>query len=172
MTESPTDPGAPLGSALDVAPELERFFRRRGHGNDSADLVQDLFVVLLTRDGLLARIGPASLRSFLFAVAYRIGANAARRRRLRSHATLEETAEPAAGTGDPEGVALSGERARRVAAALHALPDDTRSLLLLAGDEGLTPRQIAARLGLGEVVVRARLCRGRRRLAAILKETS
>ena len=160
----------PAEAAAALAPDLERFFRARGHADGAPDLVQEIFVLLLTKRGTLAR-GPGAFRSFLFAIAYRIGANATRRRRRErlDAAAGSNEGEPLAGA-DPETLAIVRERARRAAAALEALPAETRRALLLVADEGLSAREAARELGVSEEVVRARLCRGRRRLAAILDE--
>lgn len=165
QTESPTE-AAETAAAL--APELERFFRSRGHAANAPDLVQELFVLLLSKGGSLAR-GPVAFRSFLFAIAYRLGANATRRRRREAPADAGGPREPLA-AADPETLAIVRERARRAAAALESLPAETRRALLLVADDGKSAREAARELGVSEEVVRARLCRGRRRLAAILDE--
>lgn len=162
---SPEPPPAEL--ALPLAAELEAFFRRRGHGDDAPDLVQDLFVLLLSKKGVDSSV-PGRFRSFLFAVAYRIGANAARRRRFRDFKPALTA--PGDTPPSPEEIAVVRERVRRAAAALDALPAEVRRTLLLVVDEGMTTRETARLLGVSEEVVRARLSRGRRRLTAILSE--
>jgi RNA polymerase sigma-70 factor (ECF subfamily) len=163
------DNAGPLDSALVAAPELEGFLRRRGHGEAARDLVQDLFVVLLTRKNPPDASAPGRFRSFLFAIAYRLSANAARRR-SRSHAVSLEERGPdmAAPAPSPELRALQRENVLRAAAALDALPEDVRRTLLYVADEGLSTRDVAKRMSVSEEVVRARLSRGRRRLAAVL----
>jgi len=166
--EAGCEPAGPVvEEALRLGPVLRAFFERRGHGEDARDLVQDLFVLLLQRPGLtLAAPGP--IRSLLFAVAWRVGANASRRRRhgWNGSAGLETLAEDAL---DPEARAMLSERARRAAAALDSLPEGTRRALLLVADEGMSPAEAARVLGIGEAALRARLCRGRRRIAEILE---
>jgi RNA polymerase sigma factor (sigma-70 family) len=49
-------------------------------------------------------------------------------------------------------------------AALNSLPEDDREILMLTAWEGLTPREIAAVMGISANVVRVRLHRARRRV--------
>lgn len=155
--------------ALRVGPALRAFLERRGHGEEARDLVQELFVLLLSRPGRFGAPAPGPLRSLLFAIAWRIGANASRRRRSAAGPGGGVELRPAPDL-DPEARALLAERARRAAAALESLPEGTRRALRLVADEGLTPAEAARALGIGEEALRARLCRGRRRIAAILEE--
>lgn len=167
--DAATRPAGPLvEEALRLGPALRSFLERRGHGEDARDLVQDLFVLLLSRPGRFEAGAPGPLRSLLFSVAWRIGANASRRRRpLRPLPSGVD--DPPSPTLDPEARALLADRARRAAAALEALPEGTRRALVLVADEGLSPAEAARALGIGEEALRARLCRGRRRLAEILE---
>jgi RNA polymerase sigma-70 factor, ECF subfamily len=161
---------APLEDAFSLSDKLEGFLRRRGHGDESRDLVQDLFVVLLSKgDGLVSK-EPGRFRSFLFAIAYRLGANATRRRR-REPACPEGAAERLVAVGEPspERAVLLKENVRRAAAALDALSPEMRTTLLLVADEGRSTKDVAVLTGVSEEVVRARLSRGRKRLAAILE---
>jgi len=163
-------PAAPVvDEALRIGSSLRAFLERRGHGEDARDLVQDLFVLLLSRPGRFGAPAPGPLRSLLFAIAWRIGANASRRRRAATEVTTGEELR-ATNDLDPESRALLAERARRAAAALESLPEGTRRALRLVADDGLTPAEAARALGIGEEALRARLCRGRRRIAAILEE--
>lgn len=155
--------------ALPHAADLEAFLRRRGHGPEAEDLAQEIFVLLLRKGAAVDAREPGAFRSFLYAVAYRLGANAARRRRRRDAAPLPDA--PASAAPDPEARLLSRESVRRAAAALRALPPGTRRALSLVADEGLDVREAARVLDVSEDVVRARLSRGRRRLAALLGGT-
>ena len=163
--------GLAVEEATAHSPALEAFFRRRGHGDDAPDLVQEIFVLLLS-----SREGPTSgeagrFRSLLYAIAYRIGANATRRRRLRTTSPLESQVRGFADPGpSPEQVALTREKVQRAAAALESLPGGIRQALVLVADEGKSVSEVASILNVSEEVVRARLSRGRRRLASILEE--
>lgn len=158
-----------MDDALLVARDLEGFFRRRGHGEGARDLVQDLFVVLLTKGDGLACEEPGRFRSFLFAIAYHLGANATRRRRREVPGPEGPDDRLAATSPSPERAILLKENIRRAAAALDALPLEMRTALLLVADEGRSTKDVAQLTGVSEDVVRARLSRGRKRLAAILE---
>jgi RNA polymerase sigma factor (sigma-70 family) len=170
--ESPAGSENAAEAAANHASALEAFFRSRGHGDEASDLVQEIFVLLLSRGERTASGEPGRFRSFLYAIAYRIGANATRRRRRLPTSPIEGLPEArSAGAGPtPEQAALTGEKVRRAAAALDTLPDGTRRALLLVADEGKSVREVAMILNVSEEVVRARLSRGRRRLASILEE--
>ena len=172
MGQDEDDGGLASARTLEAASDLARFFRSRGHGPEAEDLVQDLFVLLLSKGDTVDARSAGRFRSFLFAVAYRIGANASRRRRSRREVPREGTGDPPApAAGSPERIALSREGVRRAAAALETLPLEVRRTLLLVALDGRTTREAARELGVSEEVVRARLCRGRRRLASIMKES-
>lgn len=160
---------APLDDALAAAPELEGFLRRRGHGEAARDLVQDLFVVLLTRKEPPDAGAPGRFRSFLFAIAYRLGANATRRRRREGASAEGDEEGIAAREASPERLVILKENVRRASAALDALSPEMRTTLLLVADEGLSTKDVAELTGVSEEVVRARLSRGRKRLAGILE---
>lgn len=157
-------------AALPLTGGLARFLSSRGHADEAEDLVQDIFVLLLSRGRAVDPGRPGPFRSFLYAVAYRLSANASRRRRRRRALPLAEAATQPAAEEDPERLALRREQVRRAAAAVDSLPPLMRAALLLVAGEGKSVREAAADLGVSEAVVRARVCRGRRRLAALLKE--
>jgi RNA polymerase sigma-70 factor (ECF subfamily) len=158
-----------LQEALRLSSSLRAFLERRGHGDEARDLVQDLFVLLLSRPGGFVASAPGPLRSLLFAVAWRIGANATRRR--RPVRTLDGVGDELPVPDlDPEARVVLSERVRRAAAALDSLAEGTRRALLLVADEGMTTAEAARALGISEEALRARLCRGRRRIAQILEE--
>ena len=70
---------------------------------------------------------------------------------------------------DPEQSALAGDRRRQVAAALAALPEEMREILVLREIEDLPYKQIAAVLELPIGTVMSRLARARERLAVELR---
>ena len=158
-----------LQEAIRLSSALRTFLERRGHGDEARDLVQDLFVLLLSRPGGFVASASGPLRSLLFAVAWRIGANASRRCRPVRILDGVSDALPVPDL-DPEARAVLSERVRRAAAALDSLPEGNRRALLLVADEGMTPAEAARTLGIREEALRARLCRGRRRIAEILEE--
>ncbi len=75
----------------------------------------------------------------------------------------------AAAGPDPEQQAQAGDRRRHVAAALAALPAETREVLVLREIEDLSYKHIAAALDLPIGTVMSRLARAREKLAAELR---
>jgi len=82
---------------------------------------------------------------------------------------LEVVEDRAADGPDPEQSALEGDRRRHVAAALAALPADTREILVLREIEDLSYKHIASMLDLPVGTVMSRLARAREKLAAELR---
>ena len=70
---------------------------------------------------------------------------------------------------DPEQSALAGDRRRQVAAALAALPAESREVLVLREIEDLSYKHIAAVLDLPIGTVMSRIARAREKLAVELK---
>jgi RNA polymerase sigma factor (sigma-70 family) len=159
-------------------PELfETIFRRhhrriwaflaRSGGRDGADeLAGDVFVAAFSRRD---RFDPD--RGSVVTWLYGIAANQARTR-FRQQGRASRALARVAGQGMPAGspfddtdAALDGAQALgRVQAALAALPDRDRELILLVAWEGLTYQEIADVLGMELGTVRSRLSRARHRL--------
>ena len=70
---------------------------------------------------------------------------------------------------DPEQSALAGDRRRQVAAALAALPAESREVLVLREIEDLSYKQIAAVLDLPIGTIMSRIARAREKLAVEFK---
>lgn len=137
---------------------------------DAEEVLQETFLAF-TRNACGFR-GESSLRTWLLTIAR----NAAWRLRKRTAARAEEPAEldalgRAAGWGsdDPETLAIRAERERSLEAALAALPDEEREIVVLRDLEGLPGAQTAAVLGLSVSAMKSRLHRARLRLAAELR---
>jgi RNA polymerase sigma-70 factor (ECF subfamily) len=73
--------------------------------------------------------------------------------------------------GDPLGWLLADERRRLVREGLAKLPSRDAEILLLKYSENWSYREIAARLGIGESAVEARLHRARAKLRGVLQGT-
>jgi RNA polymerase sigma factor (sigma-70 family) len=76
------------------------------------------------------------------------------------------------GDEDPEADCTQAERREIVRRALVGLPASEREVLLLTLVEGLKPREIAARLGLGLEVVRQRKSRALRKVRSRVRRFS
>ena len=82
--------------------------------------------------------------------------------------TLDEIENRPADGPDPEQSALAGDRQRLIAAALAALPAESREVLVLREIQDLSYKRIAAVLDLPIGTVMSRLARAREKLAAEL----
>ena len=133
--------------------------RRAPVAEDAADLVAETFLVAWRRLGEVP--DGAEARLWLYGVARLTLSNQhrgeLRRARLaqRLHSELTTVALASPPTEESEAPVMR---------ALATLNEADRELLLLAGWEELTPRQIARVLGIGAVAARSRLHRARRRL--------
>jgi RNA polymerase sigma-70 factor (ECF subfamily) len=137
--------------------------RRATDAENAADVVADTFLVAWRRlDDVPA--GEAA-RLWLYGVARNVLANQQRseRRRQRLGERLRQEL-PAA----LEGVGAPVSQAGAVGAALTRLGAEDQEILRLAGWEELSPGEISVVLGIGQVAVRSRLHRARRRLRAAL----
>lgn len=145
------------------APLLLGLFRRQGASQDDAqDLLQQTFLQL-HRARLDYRPG-ARLRSWLFTIALNL-----RRELLRRTARRPTTAlglEPAAkaSTPDPE----KKDEARRLQAALAALPAAQREVIELHWFQGLPFADVAEVVGASLSAVKVRAHRGYERLRELL----
>ena len=110
-----------------------------------------------------SRYDPArgTLEAWIITIARSRALDRLRARRSRRAGTepLRQEEQPTDPTSHPEAVALRGERARAVAAALEGLSTDQRLPIELAYYEGLSQSQIAERLAqpLGTIKTRIRL---------------
>ena len=146
-----------------LSDELRAFFRRRVRDEHRAeDLLQETFVRV--HDGLGGLEDEEKLSAWVRRVARNVLVD---ERRAASTGPLEE--EPA--DEEPE---ASDERNwnaevdRWLVEMLPRLPDDYREAVALAELEGLTQREVAARLGLSLSGAKSRVQRGRQMLRSVL----
>jgi RNA polymerase sigma-70 factor (ECF subfamily) len=137
-------------------------YRLIGNHDEARDLSQEAFLKAYRALGTFKR--EARFSSWL----YQIALNATRdrlRRRRRQDVTLEDAedhAEPALRDARPSALDLleSSDLSRAVAAAMAALPDEQREVVLLKEYEGLTFPEIAEALDIPLSTVKTRLYRG------------
>ena len=136
--------------------------------SDAADLQQEVMLQLWI--SLTSYAGQAKPSTWIYrvclntALTWRRGA-ARRARRIEPEADVSQVAAPAASPAEQAG---EREMLERLYAAIHALPDSDRALVLLSLD-GLAYREIAEITGLNENQVGVALTRARKRLARLLK---
>jgi RNA polymerase sigma-70 factor (ECF subfamily) len=161
---------APVSAALDfdaVYTEHVCFVWRvlRGMGVPAAqveDAVQDVFVVVHRR--LAAFDQRYSIRTWMFAIAYRVASEHRRKaRRTHDQVSLESRLVEDLGP-DPAQAAERSEALRVCLALLDQLDEDKRAVFLLAEVEGLTAPEIAEVMGQRLNTVYTRLRRARLQL--------
>jgi RNA polymerase sigma-70 factor (ECF subfamily) len=131
---------------------------------DADDIAQETFLAAWSQAG--GYRGGASVRSWLFAIAWRKAKDhhrSAFRRRQRESDYLEAAA-PDDGPSPEDRVAVTQ--------ALQGLPLDQRAAVLLCLAEGLTHTEAAAALDMPLGTVKSHVARGRDRLRAALGESS
>lgn len=143
-----------------------RFFRSK-LGEDVEDLIQRTFQICTVRRRELDPEG--SFRGFLFGVARNLLLDDLRRRYRRGeHEDIHACSLRDLGTTPSEAVARD-ERERMIHEAMRRIPLEQRLLLELAHWEGLSGREIAQALEIGENTVRSRLARARAALRGELE---
>jgi RNA polymerase sigma-70 factor (ECF subfamily) len=170
MSSPVATPAADAGGAVDqvrmVAVVTRHFdfiwrsLRRLGIAEDGVDdAAQEVFIVASRKIGLVL---PKGERSFLFAIALRIAADARRtRRRHPDHGHREDLVDLADGTPAPDEL-LDRSRARALLdKMIEDLPLDVRAVFVLYEMEELSMAQIAELLHLPAGTVASRLRRGR-----------
>jgi RNA polymerase sigma-70 factor, ECF subfamily len=148
--------------------------RLSGDPFEAGDLTQEVFLRVFRHLGKFR--GGSALRTWIYRVALNHCRSRLGRRRPPAR-SLDDPDDPAAreladpGRG-PEGEALAHDTARRVEAALAALPFAFREAVVLRDLEGLSYEEIAGVLGTRIGTVRSRIARGRERLRQALESDS
>lgn len=147
--------------------------RLSGHRDEAADLTQEIF--LRIHRHLRKFRGKSTLKTWIYRVALNLCRSRLRYKRPAGpslDAVDEEGApivgEPADPGRGPESLALAGDEARRLTAALAEVPVKFREAVVLRDLEGLTYREIATVLRVRTGTVRSRIARGRDSLRKIL----
>jgi len=188
MAPEPQDPGARLMLRFQEGDEeaFAELFRQHKsrvfalafrYANDPAyaeDLVSETFLrVYRARKQYRPT---AKFSTWLFRIAANLALNELRSRKrlsaLDAPAGEDEEARelPDRGEPGPEARAEAGDRARVVAAALQALPETQRVLVLLVYYEDLSVREAAEIAGVSALGARLRLFRAREQLRKALKD--
>jgi RNA polymerase sigma-70 factor (ECF subfamily) len=109
----------------------------------------------------------AKFSTWLFAITYHGCCDRLSRRKRYSNEELPERADPAAG---PEGEAIASDEARRLRAAIAALPEKYRTVITLYHLQGRQYDEIAQVLGVPMGTVKTHLFRAKEQLRRMLNE--
>jgi RNA polymerase sigma factor (sigma-70 family) len=144
--------------------------RHLGNEADALDLVQETFVRLYRAR---ARYRPgARFTTWMFQIALNLARDHARKRARRRTDSLEDAPSSAAGLASPGPApdlsARQAEEIEAVRAALAALPDELREVLVLFEYEDLSHAEIAEIVGASPKAVETRLYRAREKLRSSL----
>lgn len=153
-----------FGEVLPLEPALMRFLRRNWRDRaEIVDLRQDIYarVYDAAREAL-----PLQTRSFVFATARNHLINRARRQRVISIELVAdlESLNVAVDLITPDRHVTARDELRRVQAGLKRLPPRCREVIILRKVEGLSQREAAARMGIGEDTVERQMVQGMRAL--------
>lgn len=130
---------------------------------DAQDIVQETLLRVWQKAGLWRADGGASVRTWMYRIAYNICIDTIRRRKPQT--ILPETLEAAQKTDQPLQVR---ERAAIVARALQQLPERQRAVLVLCHYQGLSNAEAASIIGGSVKAVESLLIRARRQMRALL----
>ncbi|OPC83645.1 RNA polymerase subunit sigma-24 [Embleya scabrispora] len=136
---------------------------------DAEDAAQEALIILYRKIGMLRASG--ALASWMFRI---VRNECLRRTRALVHHASADGSDP---FDIPGGAARSAEEdallrleAERVAAAVAALPDDLRQVLVMRDIQGLPGRMVADRLGIGTAAMKSRLHRARSAVREALRD--
>lgn len=155
---------------LPLEPALLKFMRR-GWRNESdiRDLCQDVYVEVYET---AQREIPLSAKAFTFAVARNVLVDRIRREQIVS---IEAVADPevlgiSVDEPGPDRTAIARQDLRRLQAALERLPESWRKAVIMRKVEGLSPREIAIRMGVAERTAFLHLASGLAMLADLFQD--
>lgn len=137
---------------------------RRHH--DAEDSAQETFIRVLRYSAKLDGVEDA--KTWLAKIAWRVAVDRSKRRGWGREVALDDPDEPKADLASRDTTADDELRGAQVGAALEtliaALPEKLRQPLVLSTIEEMSPREVAATLGINEAAVRSRIFRARQML--------
>jgi RNA polymerase sigma-70 factor (ECF subfamily) len=145
----------------------------RAH-HEAEDSTQETFMRVLRYNSKLVAIEDP--KTWLARIAWRVAVDRSRQRGRIREIPLENTEQPLAEVASSDAPADQTVHGAQVSAALEkmiaALPEKLRAPLILSTVEEMSPREVAATLGINEAAVRSRVFRARQILRDKLAATS
>jgi RNA polymerase sigma-70 factor (ECF subfamily) len=142
----------------------------RSH-HDAEDATQETFVRVLRYGKNLDKVDDA--KTWLARIAWRVAVDRSRQRRRKQEISLDDPEKPLveiASDAIPADETLqSSEAGSALERLMEALPKKLREPLILSTLEEMSPREVAATLGISEAAVRSRIFRARQILREKLK---
>jgi RNA polymerase sigma-70 factor, ECF subfamily len=134
---------------------------RRHH--DAEDATQETFMRVLRYSSKLAAV--EDTKTWLARIAWRVAVDRSRQRGRMREIPLEDPEKPIAEVASSDAPADQNVHGAQVSATLErmiaALPEKLRDPLILSTIEEMSPREVAATLGINEGAVRSRVFRAR-----------
>lgn len=161
-----------VAEVLPLEPVLIRFLRRIWRNeNDIRDLCQDVYVEIYQA---AQKEIPASARAMSFAIARNVVVERVRREQIVSIEAMADldVLGIAVDEPGPDRAAMARQDLHRLQTALGQLPDDWRAAVLMRKIDGLSPREIAVRMGVGERTAFRYLSSGLAMLADLFHDDS
>jgi RNA polymerase sigma-70 factor (ECF subfamily) len=137
--------------------------RRLAPGLDADDVIQEAYTILVSKESVEDIQNP---KAYLFQVAYSLLVRHVQRSRIvsiRAVADLERL-DLAAEMASPEQVLIDRDELHRLAEAIAEMPEKTQEAFILRRVQGLSQREIAARMGVSENTVEKHIVKGIRLL--------
>jgi len=144
--------------------------------DEASDATQEVFVRVMR--SVLGFRGESAFGTWLHRVTVNVCLTSLRRRSRARATGMVAGGTPFAMPGDesglatltdsPEDRAVTADLAARSEAALAALPEDARAVVVLRDIEGLSTKEVAELLGVTETVVKVRLHRAHARLRTMI----
>lgn len=143
----------------------------RSH-HDAEDATQETFLRVLRYSAKLAGVEDA--KTWLARIAWRVAIDRARQKKRTRETPLEDPEQPVAEVASTNASADEAMQGTQVSATLErlisALPAKLREPLILSTVDEMSPREVAATLGINEAAVRSRVFRARQILREKLEQ--
>ena len=141
--------------------------------HDAEDATQETFIRVLRYRHKLA--GVEDHKTWLARVAWRVAIDRSKQRGRKREVTLDDPEKPLAEVASPDTATDEALHGARVSELLErmiaALPEKLRQPLILSTIEEMSPREVAATLGINDAAVRSRVFRARQILREKLEQS-